>query len=77
MPRGRFILYDLAGALINVPLFILIGHLSGPHLESILLHLMKARRTVLLLLLLVALYFAVRFFARKRYGIVSVEEKDK
>jgi membrane protein DedA with SNARE-associated domain len=69
MPRGRFILYDFAAALISVPLFILIGHFAGPHLEAVLLHLVRARSTVLLIGILVGAYFALRAFARRRYGI--------
>jgi membrane protein DedA with SNARE-associated domain len=74
MPRGRFLLYDGAGALINVPLFILLGHLAGPHLEAILLHLVKARGAVLVLLGLVACYLAIRVYARRRYGIIPGDE---
>ncbi len=78
MPRAQFILYDFAGALLNVPLFILIGHLAGPHLERLLLHLVRARQTALiLLLLLVASYFAIRAFARRRYGIVPAKEEEE
>jgi len=69
MPRGRFLLYDLAGAAVSVPLFILTGYLAGPHLEGLLLHLSRARYAVLLLLALAGLYFALRAFARRRYGI--------
>ena len=77
MPRGRFLLYDFAGALISVPLFILIGHVAGPHLEAILLHLVRARSTVLVLLLLATAYFALRAFARRRYGIGTEEREQK
>ena len=69
MPRGRFLLFDLAGAAISVPLFILLGLLFGPHLESLLLHLSRARNTVLLLIALTAIFFALRSLARRRYGI--------
>ena len=75
MPRGRFLLYDFAAALISVPLFILIGHLAGPHLEAILLHLVRARSAVLVLLLLVTAYLVFRLVARRRYGIGN-EEKE-
>jgi membrane protein DedA with SNARE-associated domain len=77
MPRGRFIAYDFAGALISVPLFILLGHLSGPHLEAIFLHLVKARSAVLMLMALVVCYFAIRAFARRRYGSVPSDDKEK
>ena len=69
MPRGRFLLYDLAGALLNVPLFILAGYLLGPHLESILLHIQSAWHVALALLALIAAYFVLRSVARKRLGI--------
>jgi len=69
MPRGRFLLFDLAGAAISVPLFILLGLLFGPHLESLLLHLSRARNAVLLLIALTAIFFALRGLARRRYGI--------
>jgi membrane protein DedA with SNARE-associated domain len=69
MPRGRFLLYDLAGALLNVPLFILAGYLVGPHLESVILNVNRAWGVALALLVLVAAYFALRSLARKRLGI--------
>jgi membrane protein DedA with SNARE-associated domain len=69
MPRGRFLFYDLAGALFNVPLFILAGYLIGPHLESILLHIHQAWQVALALLALVAAYFMLRSVARRRLGI--------
>ena len=69
MPRGRFLLYDLAGAVLNVPLFILAGYLVGPHLELILLDVHRAWRVVMVLIVLVAAYFALRSLARKRLGI--------
>ena len=69
MPRAKFLLYDLAGALLNVPLFILAGYFAGPHLESALLHLQHAWGVALALLVLVAAYFALRGLARKRLGL--------
>jgi membrane protein DedA with SNARE-associated domain len=69
MPRGKFLLYDLAGALLNVPLFMLAGYLAGPHLESVVLDVQRAWRVVAVLLLLVAAYFALSSLARKRLGI--------
>jgi len=69
MPRGTFLLYDLAGALLNVPLFILAGYFAGPHLESALLHVEHAWRVTLALAALVGAYFALRALARKRLGI--------
>ena len=69
MPRGRFLLYDLAGALLNVPLFILAGYVVGPHLESVILHVHRAWRVAMALLLLLAAYFTLRSMARKRLGI--------
>lgn len=73
MPRGKFLLYDLAGALLNVPLFILAGYLLGPHLESVILHVHRAWRVAIALLLLIAAYFAMRSLARKRLGINGTE----
>jgi membrane protein DedA with SNARE-associated domain len=69
MSRARFLLYDFAGAVISVPLFLLIGHLSGPHLETALIHLVRARTTVLLLLGLAAIALALRALARRRLGV--------
>ncbi|PYQ11512.1 MAG: hypothetical protein DMH00_08125 [Acidobacteria bacterium] len=69
MPRGRFLLYDFAGSIFNVPLFMLAGYLAGPHLESILLHFHRAWHVALLLLTLVAAYFLLRRLARRRLGI--------
>jgi membrane protein DedA with SNARE-associated domain len=69
MPRGKFLLYDLAGALLNVPLFILAGYLVGPHLESVILHVNRAWGVAMALLLLIATYFVLRSMARKRLGI--------
>ena len=69
MPRGRFLLYDFAGALLNVPLFILAGFLAGPHLESAVLNVHRAWGVVLALLVLIAAYFALSSLARKRLGI--------
>ncbi|MCI0657987.1 MAG: DedA family protein [Acidobacteria bacterium] len=69
MPRGKFLLYDLAGALLNVPLFMLAGYLAGPHLESVVLDVHRAWRLVMALLVLVAAYFALSSLARKRLGI--------
>jgi membrane protein DedA with SNARE-associated domain len=69
MPRGKFLLYDLAGALLNVPLFMLAGYLAGPHLESVVLDVHRAWRVVMALLVLVAAYFALSSLAKKRLGI--------
>lgn len=69
MPRGKFLLYDLAGALLNVPLFILAGYFAGPHLESALLHVEHAWRVALVLIALIAAYFALRALARKKLGL--------
>src|SRR5262245_4278650 len=69
MPRGRFLLYDFVGALLNVPLFILAGFLAGPHLESAVLNVHRAWGVVLALLVLIAAYFALSSLARKRLGI--------
>ena len=75
MPRGRFLAYDFAGALISVPLFIFVGHLSGPHLEAVFLHLGTARSVVLVLLVLVVSCFAIQVLARRRYGALPAEDK--
>jgi len=77
MPRGKFLLYDFAGALLNVPLFILIGHLAGPHLEALLIHVVRARRAVMVLGFLAASYFAIRAFARRRYGMQPAGEEEE
>ncbi len=77
MGRGRFLLYDFAGALVSVPLFILIGRLAGPHIEALLVHLVRARSAVLVLLVLAAAYFALRAVARKRYGMGNDERKSR
>jgi membrane protein DedA with SNARE-associated domain len=69
MPRARFLAYDFAGALFNVPIFLLAGYLIGPHLESVLLHIHRARHVALALLVLVVAYFALRMLARRRLGI--------
>ena len=69
MPRGRFLLYDLAGALLNVPLFILAGYVAGPHLELALLHLEHAWRVAFALLGLILAYFALRAHARRKLGL--------
>jgi membrane protein DedA with SNARE-associated domain len=69
MSRAKFLLYDFLGAVISVPLFLLIGHLSGPHLETALIHLVRARTTVLLLLGLAAIALALRALARRRLGV--------
>ena len=71
MPRGRFLLYDFAGAVISVPLFILLGWLAGPHLESLVRHLGRAKIGFLALLGLVAAFFAIRLLARKRVGMAE------
>lgn len=69
MPRGRFLVYDCAGALFHVPLFILAGFLAGPHLESLILQIHRAWQVVLLLLALLAVYFTLRSMAKKRLEI--------
>ncbi len=73
MPRGRFLLYDSAGALLSVPLFIRIGRLAGPRLEAVLLHLARGRSTVAVLLLLAAACLAVRAIVRRRRGTAAGE----
>jgi len=69
MPRGRFLLYDSAGALLHVPLFLLAGYLAGPHVEAILLQFHRAWHVVLLLMMFLAAYFLLRKVARRRLGI--------
>ncbi len=68
MPRRRFLLWDLAGAAVNVPLYVLLGYLVGPRLESLLAGIRHFWQLVILLLLLVIAGLLLRALVLRRWG---------
>ena len=77
MPRRRFLLWDFAGALVNVPLFVLAGYLVGPRLETLFADLQRFWQLVILLLALTVVGLWLRAAVRKRRAApeASVEEE--
>jgi membrane protein DedA with SNARE-associated domain len=71
MPRRRFLFWDLAGAAVSVPLFVLMGYLVGPRLESLLSDVQRFWQIVILLLVLVLVGMALRGAARRRRGALQ------
>jgi membrane protein DedA with SNARE-associated domain len=70
MPRRRFFLWDLAGALINVPLFVLVGYLVGPRLEPLFADVQRFWQLVILLLVVAAVWLSLRAAAQRRRSAV-------
>ncbi|HEU5182635.1 MAG TPA: DedA family protein [Candidatus Polarisedimenticolia bacterium] len=71
MPRRRFLLWDLAGAAINVPLYVLVGYLVGPRLESLLAGIRHFWQLVVLLLLLVIAGMLLRAVVLRRRAMAE------
>ena len=76
MPRRRFLLWDLAGAAVSVPLFVLVGYLVGPRLEALLADVQRFWQIVILLLVLIVVGLSLRA-ALKRRGAVQESGPEK
>ena len=71
MPRRRFLLWDLAGAAVNVPLFVLVGYLVGPRLEELFADFQHFWQIVLLLVVVGLSGLWLRAVVLRRRGAVQ------
>lgn len=63
---GVFLLYDLLGALISVPIVVTLGYIFGKQLEMIVKYLGGFERLIVIVLILSALLYGTRMFVMRK-----------
>ncbi len=66
VPISRFLMYDLLGAVISVPLVVSLGYLCGGEIEEILRYLGGIQRALLILVVLSVLIWLMRVLVMSR-----------